>query len=108
MTRITNKRLFEIAKRNVRTDIDEDIKERVLEEYEELFHENQKRKANKKTYKKIKHLFQVSKKIISHNFGDSFHVHHAKETIKEYAKTGIYHPASFKDLEKWINSRLNS
>ena len=102
-----DKKILELAKRNVELFNKEDLKEQIKEEYKQLLYKSEKKKTDKNTLIKIQRLFEKSKSINPLNFGDAYPCFYAKKTIKEYVETGKYHPKTFVKLKNWINSRVN-
>ena len=102
-----NEELLNQARKNILDSRKQDLNEEILEEYEELIFETEKLKADKKTLAKIKELHKQTENIWPRNWGDSFNVHGLKETISEYAKTGVYHPKTLKAIENEIKVRVN-
>ena len=100
-----NKRLYLQAKRNIWNEIEDEITERVRQDYKDLIYEAQLRKADKPTLKEIKSLYRQSKGLKRGGFGD-FYTWHLQKTIKEFAKTGFYHQDEFKEIRKVTNSRI--
>ncbi|MBU0666991.1 MAG: hypothetical protein ABIC91_05330 [Nanoarchaeota archaeon] len=103
-----NKKLYAQATQNVDFEIEDEIKERIQEEYEGLLFESEKKLADEKTLQKIKGLYEESKTIFPRNWGDAYPTHHKKQALEEYAKTGIYNPNKLLLIEKWIKSRIHN
>ena len=91
-----NKELYTQAKTNVILYEKERIQSKTQKEYEHLVYESQKRKANKKTMKKLLKLYKTAVETSGWHHGQVMHI--IRERLKEVIETGIYHPEEIKSI----------
>ena len=106
-----NSKLYQQAIQNVdnrrKQELFQEIEDEIQDEYHLLKFESEKITADAATREKIRSLHRQCRRLPTIQMYDAPHISKQVRILENYVKTGKYHPRELKELEEFVQHRLD-